>query len=309
MKNKKLTILPLIMVIFMAITGYNPQSTNVSNTTDTTTTTTTITEESTNEKIFILEDIPEYTDSIYVVINDNNPSFTKNDYTETSFELYSELDSLGRCGVAYANVGVDIMPTESRGNIGSVKPTGWQTVKYDIVDGKYLYNRCHLIGFQLTGENANKGNLITGTRSFNVDGMLPFENMVADYIKETKNHVLYRVTPMYEGEDLVAKGVQIEAWSVEDEGEGICFNVFIHNIQQGIVIDYTTGESSLADAVSGTDTKTKEMKYVLNTKGKKFHNPDCASVKNMKEESKETYKGTRENLISQGYEPCGNCKP
>ena len=318
MKFKKLTILPLIMVIFMAITGYNPESTDVSNTATTTTTTvtnTTTDETTTNEiitdEIFTLEEIPEYTDNIYVVINNNNPSFTKDDYIQTSFETYSELDSLGRCGVAFANVGVDIMPTEDRGSISSVKPTGWQTIKYDVVEGKYLYNRCHLIGFQLTGENANKANLITGTRSFNVDGMLPFENMVADYVKETENHVLYRVTPMYEGEDLVAKGVQIEAWSVEDEGEGICFNVFIHNIQSGVIIDYATGESTLADAKteSETETKTEETTYVLNINGKKFHVPDCASAKNMKEESKETYKGTRENLISQGYAPCGNCKP
>ena len=301
MKNKKVTILSVIMVLFVAITGYNPQSTDNSNTN------TTVIEESTTGEIFTLEDIPEYTGSIYVVINDNNPAFTKNDYTKTSFETYSELDPLGRCGVAFANIGIDIMPTEERGNIGSVKPTGRQTVKYDIVDGKYLYNRCHLIGFQLTGENANKENLITGTRSFNVDGMLPFENMVADYVKETENHVLYRVTPMYEAKDLVAKGVQIEAWSVEDKGEGICFNVFIHNIQPGVVIDYAIGESSLAG--SETNVTAEEIKYVLNTNGKKFHYPDCASVKNMKEESKENYNGKREELISQGYEPCGNCKP
>ena len=316
MKFKKLTILPFIMAIFMVITGYNPENMDVSNTANTTTTTvtnTTTEETTTNEiitdEIFTLEEIPEYTDNIYVVINNNNPSFTKDDYTKTSFETYSELDSLGRCGVAFANVGVDIMPTEDRSSISSVKPTGWQTIKYDVVEGKYLYNRCHLIGFQLTGENANKANLITGTRSFNVDGMLPFENMVADYVKETENHVLYRVTPMYEGEDLVAKGVQIEAWSVEDEGESICFNVFIHNIQSGVIIDYATGESALADAGTESETKTEETTYVLNTNGKKFHKPDCANAKNMKEESKETYKGTRENLISQGYAPCGNCKP
>ena len=170
---------------------------------------------------YSLSDIPDYSGDPYVEINDNQPNFDKSDLTEQSFETYSELDELGRCGVAYANIGSDLMPTESRGSIGSVKPSGWQTVKYDCVDGKYLYNRCHLIGYQLTAENANKQNLITGTRYLNVTGMLPFENMVADYIKETDNHVLYRVTPYYEGDKLVASGVQMEAKSVEDDGEGI----------------------------------------------------------------------------------------
>lgn len=252
-----------------------------------------------------LEEIPEYTDSAYIAINGNQPAFTEADYTEASFESYSELDALGRCGVAYANVGVDIMPTEERESIGHVKPSGWKTAKYDIVDGKYLYNRCHLIGFQLTGENANKKNLITGTRYFNVDGMLPFENMVADYVKETENHVLYRVTPMYEGDNLVASGVQMEAWSVEDDGEGICFNVFVYNVQPGITIDYATGESTLA----GEAKAEGEMSYILNISGKKFHMPECSSVSTIKAENKESYKGSREELISQGYEPCGKCNP
>lgn len=163
--------------------------------------------------------------------------------TVNSYEVYSPLDALGRCGAASACVGVDLMPTEERGSIGQVKPSGWQTVKYDCVDGKYLYNRCHLIGYQLAGENANKQNLITGTRYMNVEGMLPFENMVDSYVEETENHVLYRVTPVFEGENLVASGVQIEAFSVEDEGEGLCFNVYIYNVQPGVVIDYATGES------------------------------------------------------------------
>lgn len=252
-----------------------------------------------------VKDIPEYTDSIYAVINDNIPAFTEDDYTGTSFETYSELDSLGRCGVAYANVGIDIMPTGDRGEIGHIKPTGWQTVKYDIVDGKYLYNRCHLIGFQLTGENANKENLITGTRYFNVEGMLPFENMVADYVKETENHVLYRVTPIYEGDNLVASGVQMEAWSVEDSGEGICFNVFVYNIQPGIIIDYDTGESSLDDK----DRTESETEYILNTVGKKFHYSNCSSVDAIKDENKQEYSGSQEDLISQGYSPCGKCNP
>lgn len=187
--------------------------------------------------------IPEYSGEPYVVLQDNWPDFDVEDLTIEAFENYSELDELGRCGVAYANVCLDIMPTEPRGEIGQVKPTGWNTVKYDCVEGKYLYNRCHLIGYQLAGENANRQNLITGTRYLNVTGMLPFENMVDDYVEETENHVLYRVTPVFEGDNLVASGVQMEAFSVEDEGEGVCFNVFVYNVQPGIGIDYATGES------------------------------------------------------------------
>ena len=189
--------------------------------------------------------LPEYSDSPYVIVNNNEPFFTENDMTADSFEYYGELDELGRCTVAYASVGKDLMPTEKRGSIGSVKPTGWHTVKYDIVDGKYLYNRCHLIGYQLTAENANKNNLITGTRYLNVDGMLLSENMVADYIKETNNHVLYRVTPIFTGDNLLADGVLMEAESVEDNGEGISYNVFCYNVQPGVKIDYVTGDSSL----------------------------------------------------------------
>ena len=190
-----------------------------------------------------IDDIPEYSGEPYVILQDNQPDFDLEDLTLEPFENYSELDSLGRCGVAYANICLEIMPTEPRGDIGQVKPSGWQSTKYDSVDGKYLYNRCHLIGYQLAGENANKQNLITGTRYMNVTGMLPFENMVDDYVEETENHVLYRVTPVFDGENLVASGVQMEAFSVEDEGEGVCFNVFVYNVQPGIVIDYATGES------------------------------------------------------------------
>lgn len=190
-----------------------------------------------------IDDIPVYSGQPYVVLNDNQPNFELEDLTTEEFELYSDLDSLGRCGIAYANISPETMPTEPRGEIGQVKPTGWHTVKYDCVDGKYLYNRCHLIGFQLTGENANEKNLITGTRYLNVEGMLPFENMVAEYVDETGNHVLYRITPIYEGSNLIAAGVQMEAISVEDEGEGVCFNVFVYNVQPGVVIDYATGDS------------------------------------------------------------------
>lgn len=190
-----------------------------------------------------ITDIPEYTGEPYVVLQDNWPDFDAGDLTTEAFETYSDLDSLGRCGVAYANICLEIMPTEPRGEIGQVKPTGWHTAQYDCVDGKYLYNRCHLIGYQLAGENANKKNLITGTRYLNVTGMLPFENMVDDYVEETENHVLYRVTPVFDGDNLVASGVQMEAFSVEDEGEGVCFNVYIYNVQPGVIIDYATGES------------------------------------------------------------------
>ena len=190
-----------------------------------------------------LEDIPAYSGEPYVILNDNWPDFDAEDLTTEPFELYSELDYLGRCGVAYANICLEIMPTEPREEIGQVKPSGWHTAKYECVEGKYLYNRCHLIGYQLAGENANKQNLITGTRYMNVDGMLPFENMVDSYVEETGNHVLYRVTPIFDGGNLVASGVQMEALSVEDEGEGLCFNVYIYNVQPGVSIDYATGDS------------------------------------------------------------------
>ena len=192
---------------------------------------------------YSLENIPVYTGEAYVVLNNNQPSFGKQDYTTTSFERYSELDSLGRCGVAFANIGIDLMPMDERGSIGMIKPTGWHTIKYENISGKYLYNRCHLIGYQLTGENANKKNLITCTRYMNTVGMLEFENKVAKYVEETKNHVLYRVTPVFEGNNLLASGVQIEAYSVEDEGDGIQFNVYLYNVQEGIYIDYATGDS------------------------------------------------------------------
>lgn len=254
-----------------------------------------------------LASIPAYSDTAYVEINNNQPSFSEDDYTEASFESYSKLDSLGRCGVAFANISTDLMPTEERGSIGQVKPSGWQTVKYDFVDGKYLYNRCHLIGYQLTAENANEENLITGTRYLNVDGMLPFENMVADYIKETENHVLYRVTPIYEGNNLVASGVQMEARSVEDDGKGICFNVYCYNVQPGVQIDYATGESSLAGAPNDAAAQPTGEKYVLNTSSKRFHLPDCSSVEQISDNNRKDFTGSRDELIAQGYKPCGQC--
>ena len=192
---------------------------------------------------YTLEEIPSYSGNNYVYINNNVPNFNDEDINSKSIQFYSNLDSLGRCGYAYANIGKDLMPTEKRGNIGMIKPSGWHTIKYDNIDGKYLYNRCHLIGYQLTGQNANVKNLITCTRNMNSVSMLEFENKVSSYIKETNNHVLYRVTPIYDGDNLLASGVVMEAYSIEDSGEGIKFNVFIYNVQDGIEIDYKTGDS------------------------------------------------------------------
>ncbi len=271
-----------------------------------------------------LEDVPAFDGKTpYVKINDGKPSFTEEDMTTDSYEEYSKLDSLGRCGVTIACIGKDIMPTEERGSIGSVKPSGWHTVKYDIVDGKYLYNRCHLIGYQLTGENANKQNLITGTRYMNVEGMLPFENMVADYVKETGNHVLYRVTPIYDGANLVANGVLIEAKSVEDNGEGIQFCVYVYNNQPGIIIDYRNGDSKLDDGTkfpeeipdenpeeNPNEEPKNEGTYVINKSTKKIHTEDCRYAKDIKAENKEVYTGSIEDLLSDGdFSACGTCKP
>lgn len=257
-----------------------------------------------------LAEIPEFSGTAYVAINDNQPYFTEEDYTTESYEYYSPLDDLERCGVVMACIGEDIMPTGERGEIGQVKPSGWVTAKYDFVDGKYLYNRCHLIGWQLTGENANEQNLITGTRYMNVDGMLPFENMVDDYIEETGNHVLYRVTPIFKDNEFVARGVTMEAWSVEDNGEGICFNVYCYNNQPGVEIDYATGKSWESDnSTSTTQKSTSDTEYVLNTKSKKIHLPDCSSVGKIQEDNKEVTDKSKEELIDMGYEPCGSCKP
>lgn len=292
---------------------------------------------------FNAADVPAYSGEPYTAVNNNEPYFTSDNLTTEAFENYSELDALGRCGVAYANVCLETMPTEKRGSISEVKPTGWHSVKYDNVDGKSLYNRCHLIGYQLTAENANQQNLITGTRYLNVDGMLPFENMVADYVKETDNHVLYRVTPIFTGDNLVADGVLMEGYSVEDEGDGICFCVYAYNVQPGITIDYATGDSWLSSEKGNSDSssggnsavsqsaadksgtqqaavQTESVKetsapvstgteYILNTNTKKFHYPSCSSVKQMKASNKKEYTGSRDDLITQGYDPCKKCNP
>ncbi len=253
-----------------------------------------------------LEEIPSYAGSPYVQINGNVPFFSQEEKERTdAFEIYSDLDALGRCGTAYANVCPALQPTEERGRIGQIRPSGWHTVKYNgYVEGNYLYNRCHLIAYQLTGENANEKNLITGTRYMNCDGQLPFEERVADHIEATGNHVLYRVTPLYEGEDLVASGVLMEAFSVEDHG-ALQFCVFCYNVQPGIVIDYATGDSRLADD-GGADAS---QGYVLNLNTKKFHRPDCRSVAEIAQSNRLDRNCTREELLALGYEPCGNCRP
>lgn len=259
-----------------------------------------------------VDDVPEFSGEPYVVIRDNEPEFKASDMVSESYEEYAQLDFLGRCGVVMACIGRDIMPIEDRGSIGQVKPTGWQTVKYDSVDGKYLYNRCHLIGFQLTGENANRQNLITGTRYLNTEGMLPFENMVADYVKETGNHVIYRVTPVFDGNNLLARGVQMEAKSVEDNGEGICFNIYAYNNQPDIEINYANGESRLLDSKteeSINQNTTQTVKYILNTSSKKFHSFTCRLVEDIKESNKQITTESRDTLINKGYSPCKGCNP
>lgn len=272
-----------------------------------------------------IAEVPDYEGEPYVEINDNEPEFTEEELVAESYESYSELDGLGRCGTAQACIGEDLMPDEERGDISSVKPTGWKNKPYDNVDGEYLYNRCHLIGFQLSGENANEENLITGTRYMNTEGMLPFENIVAEYVKETDNHVMYRVTPVFEGQNLVASGVQMEAESVEDDGIGISFNVYIYNVQPEIYIDYATGDNWEAedagenapemqnkDDSSTIDDKKQnnpDENYILNIKSKKFHYPDCSGLENAKKKNLEEYTGTRNDLIKEGYEPCGTCNP
>lgn len=261
------------------------------------------------------EDVSEYSGKPYVVLNGNKPEFKDDEITDKAYEFYSELDSLGRCGYTMSCVGKELMPTEDRESISSVKPTGWINNKYDteLVDGGYIYNRCHLIGFQLTGENANKENLITGTRYMNVDGMLPFENMVADYVKETDNHVMYRVTPIYVGNNLLASGVQMEAYSVEDDGEGVCFNVYVYNVQPGIVINYANGDNWLSgETPPQTETESEaswDGKYVLNKSSKKIHKSNCSNAKSISEQNRQEHIGLLDDLVAQGYSGCGLCKP
>lgn len=257
-------------------------------------------------------ELPEYAGEPAVEVNGNKPNFTEEDLDGPS-EYYSNLDNLGRCGVTMAIVGEETMPTAERGDISEVHPSGWQVAFYDdIVSDQNIYNRCHLIGFQIAGENANERNLITGTNYLNHEGMLPFENEVADYVRETGNHVLYRVTPVFVGDELMARGVHMEAESVEDGGAGVSFNVYCFNVQPGFQIDYATGESwrvESASAGSGEQGVAVETTYVLNTSSMKFHMPDCDSVDDMSARNREEYTGTRDELIARGYEPCGGCHP
>lgn len=272
------------------------------------------------------EEVPAYSGEPYVELEGNQPDFSAEELTETSFEEYSPLDELGRCQTAVACVGQDLMPREERGDISEVKPTGWHSVRYENVEGGSLYNRCHLIGYQLTAENANEENLITGTRYMNVEGMLPFENEVADYVEETDGHVMYRVTPIYEGDNLMASGVQMEAESVEDAGESVCYNVFVYNVQPGIEIDYATGDSrrddgDMAEEVGtvsedendGTDEaeagREEVRTYIVNTNSGKFHLESCSGAKRIREENRKEYTGTRQELIEEGYQPCKMCNP
>lgn len=270
-----------------------------------------------NNSYVSLDAIPAYDGKAYVAINNNEPFFTDSDMTTTAFENYSDLDSLGRCGVAYANICKDVMPTEERGKIGMIKPSGWHTVKYDVIKDRYLYNRCHLIGYQLAGENANPKNLITGTRYLNVEGMLPFENLVADYVNNTGNHVLYRVTPMFSGSNLVANGVLIEAKSVEDNGGGILFNVYCYNVQPGVGINYENGDSwldgttgstssgsdSSAAENSAADSSNSETMVHITATGKKYHRAGCRTLK------KSDTEVTLDEAKSMGLSPCGICNP
>ena len=269
-----------------------------------------------------LAEIPEYSGLPFVEINNNVPFFTTEELVTDAFEKYSPLDSKGRCGVAYANICQELMPTEERGSIGMIKPSGWHTVRYDFVDGKYLYNRCHLIAYQLAGENANERNLITGTRYLNIETMLSFEGRVADYVLATNNHVLYRVTPFFDGDNLLATGVLMEGYSVEDNGEGICYNVFCYNVQPGVVINYANGDSyaeveateepvvqDRSMPVPAAGETSDEVTYIGNKNTKKFHYPYCSSVSDMKEKNKVPLYGTRDEAIAQGYSPCGRCHP
>lgn len=268
-----------------------------------------------DESEFSLAEVPAYTDSPYTEIHGNVPYFSEAELSaDTSFETYSDLDSLGRCGTAYARLSQDMMPTEERGSIGMIKPSGWQIAKYDWVDQKYLYNRCHLIAYSLAGENANEKNLITGTRYMNTEGMQPFEIKTADYIRETGNQVLYRVTPVFEGDNLVASGVLMEAESIEDKGSGIRFCVYCYNVEPGVTIDYSNGDNQSDGTMETASPVTRSMPdssvtYVLNTNTMRFHKPDCPSVKDIWSDNREDYTGSREDLIAQGYTPCGVCNP
>ena len=320
MKNK---ILSLLLALIFAFTLLPPQSLAVEAQSPEASV------QNVDGVLFDLLEIPEFQGEPYVELNGNFPFFTLQELSIDSFEDYPDLDELGRCRTVSACIAEDLMPTEKRGNIGMVRPSGWQLVKYDFVDGKYLYNRCHLIGFQLAGENANVNNLITGTRYLNIEGMLPFENLVADYVKDTENHVMYRVTPVFEGDDLLARGVIMEGWSVEDAGKSVCFCVFAYNAQPGVEINYANGESKIGEfpkpskpaetpaspapspaPAPEAEAEDKEINsYVLNKNSRIFHKPNCSSASTIRESNKADYTGSRDDLISMGYKPCKRCNP
>ncbi len=335
--TEELTERTLIAEAEGAVSETKEPETTQNSTTEKPTTTEAVTERTEAENYVVdLASIPAYSGTPYTELNGNIPMFSDEEKSKTDvFEYYSAQDHLGRSGVAYANVCKDIMPTEERGEIGRVKPTGWEQNKYPgIVDSEppYLYNRCHLIAYSLAGENDNELNLITGTRYMNVEGMNPFELQVLDYVRSIGNHVLYRVTPIFEGDNLLASGVEMEAWSVEDEGRGVCFHVYCYNVQPGIVIDYTTGENRLSDEVleNSEDTtseavtnelttemvernttesteEAKEYKYILNTNSMKIHRPNCSSVNDMAEHNKLGANDDIEELKKMGYSPCQKC--
>ncbi len=313
MHNLKKIWLPLLMAGSLFLTACGSDGTTDS-TADEAENTAAGTQESRSAS-FSASDIPAYKDEPYVEINGNVPYFTEDDLTTKSYKQFSDLDSLDRCGAAYGCMGQDLMPTEQRGDIHEVHPTGWHSTKYDFIDGENLYNRCHLLAYKLTGENANEKNLITGTRYFNTTGMSSFEDMVTDYIKETDNHVMYRVTPIFTGDNLVADGVLMEAESVEDAGESVLYCVFVYNVQPGVVIDYATGDNwpdesgdETADTAAA-ETDDEEMTYILNTGSMKFHLPSCEGVADISEHNKKEYTGSRQALIDEGYAPCGTCNP
>ena len=288
-----------------------------------------------------LADIPEWEGYSFTYVNGNQPDFTEDEIWTSTQESLDPLDRLGRCGAANSCIGQDGMPTEPRGDISSVEPSGWHTDRYDFVEGEMLFNRCHLIGHQLSGDDAIPRNLITGTSYLNRDGMLQFENAIAAFVRETNNHVMYRVVPIFAGEELIARGVHMEAISVEDNGAGLAFNVFCYNVQPGVDIDYQTGDNKLSEdtvmleeylagkylimanmqgQIPTADQYSKEqgetaqqkestMTYVLNTNSGRFHYPDCSSVSDMAEHNKQIVETTREELISRGFKPCGSCKP
>ena len=305
---------------------------------------------------FSLTDIPEWSGQPAFELP-GAPSFTEEEITQTCFIRFSEMDALGRCGTAFACVGPESMPEGTRGSIGMIKPAGWQSDKYEFIDnGGFIYNRCHLLAWKLTGENDEPRNLITGTRYLNTQGMLPYENRIIYYIQDTGNHVMYRVTPVYREGELLARGVHMEARSVEDGGRGILFNVYCYNVQPYITIDYMTGKNHVADDAdpeeiaaltaqlhpenengaegqlsgsagsqtgdsengqsggsgngqAGPYTPPEDVTYILNTSSRKFHYPDCPSVQDMQPHNRQEFRGTREEAVAQGYEPCGACKP